>query len=89
VIAYSKRVVGDDGIDDTVLVVVNLNPFNVSEATVSIDMPALGFGWTDTFEVVDQLSGARYTWGRYNYVRLDPHTEPAHVLVVDRTGATR
>jgi starch synthase (maltosyl-transferring) len=84
VIAYSKRVVGD-GADDTVLVVVNLNPFNVSEATVSIDMPALGLGWTDTFEVVDQLSGARYTWGQYNYVRLDPHTEPAHVFVIDRS----
>jgi starch synthase (maltosyl-transferring) len=88
VIAYSKRVVGADT-DDTVLVVVNLNPFNVSEATVSIDMPALGYDWADHFDVVDQLSGARYRWGQHNYVRLDPHTEPAHVFVIDKTGDPR
>jgi starch synthase (maltosyl-transferring) len=83
VITFSKRVVSD-GIDDTVLTVVNLNPFNVSEATVSLDMPALGFGWHDSFDVVDLLTGSRYTWGHTNYVRLDPHAEPAHVFVVDR-----
>jgi starch synthase (maltosyl-transferring) len=85
VIAYSKRVV-DAGVDDTVLVVVNLNPFNVSEATLSLDLPALGYDWHETFDVVDQLSGARYTWGHYNYVRLDPHTEPAHIFVVDKSA---
>jgi starch synthase (maltosyl-transferring) len=72
-----------------VLVVVNLNPFNVSESTVSIDMPALGYDWADRFDVVDQLSGARYRWGQHNYVRLDPHTEPAHVFVIDKTGDPR
>jgi starch synthase (maltosyl-transferring) len=87
VIAFSKRTVGGDGSDDTVLVVVNLNPFNVSEATLSLDLPALGYDWHETFDVVDQLSGARYTWGQHNYVRLDPHTEPAHIFVVDKSGS--
>jgi starch synthase (maltosyl-transferring) len=81
IITYSKQVVTEDA-TDTILVVVNLNPFNVSEATLVLDMPALGLDWGAEFDVVDQLSGARYTFGQYNYVRLDPHVEPAHIFVV-------
>jgi starch synthase (maltosyl-transferring) len=68
--------------DDTVVVVVNLNPFNVVEATVELDLPALGFDWHTRLDVTDLLSGAQYEWGQYNYVRLDPHEEPAHIFVV-------
>jgi starch synthase (maltosyl-transferring) len=46
-------------------------------------MPALGFEWWETFDVVDEISGASYTWGNENYVRLDP-AEPAHVFAVRR-----
>jgi starch synthase (maltosyl-transferring) len=84
VLAFSKRATNTDGSDDTVIVVVNLNPFNVSEATVSLDLPALGFDWHETFDVADQLTGAHYRWGHSNYVRLDPHGEPAHILSVRR-----
>ena len=81
VLVYSKQVVTDD-VSDTVLVVINLNPFNVSEATVALDMPALGLDWNGRIEIVDQLSGSVHSWGQYNYVRLDPHVEPAHIFVV-------
>ena len=64
------------------LVIVNLNPFNVAEATVALDLPALGFDWHSRLDVTDLLSGAQYEWGQYNYVRLDPHEEPAHIFVV-------
>jgi starch synthase (maltosyl-transferring) len=83
VIVYSKQVVTEES-TDTILVVVNLNPFNVSEATLDLDMPALGADWGDQLDVVDQLSGARYTFGQYNYVRLDPQVEPAHIFVVSQ-----
>jgi starch synthase (maltosyl-transferring) len=49
---------------------------------VALDMPALGFNWGDRIDVVDQLSGAHYEWGQYNYVRLDPQVEPAHIFVI-------
>jgi starch synthase (maltosyl-transferring) len=81
ILTYSKQVVTDDA-TDTVLVVVNLNPFNVSEATIALDMPALGVDWGAQLDVTDLLSGARYTFGQYNYVRLDPHAEPAHIFLV-------
>jgi len=82
IFTFSKRIAESDGTSDTVLVVVNLNPFNTCEATITLDMPALGFEWDQAFDVVDQLSGTRYTWRHRNFVRLDPHVEPAHVFVV-------
>ncbi len=85
VMAYSKRL-GSGADADVVLVVVNLDPHGVREATVSLDMPALGFGWDDRIAVTDEVTGATYDWGRSNYVRLDPFTEPAHLFTVRRAS---
>ncbi|MHA3701418.1 maltotransferase domain-containing protein [Jatrophihabitans sp. YIM 134969] len=82
VLVYSKRLVQDDGRVDTVIVVVNTDPSNVREATITLDMAELGYDWNDRFEVVDALNGDRFSWGQYDYVRLDPYWHPAHVLVV-------
>jgi starch synthase (maltosyl-transferring) len=86
IIAFSKREpgAGPGGSDDTVLVVVNLDPHAVREATTHLHMPALGMGWHETFLVHDELIGATYRWGEHNYIRLDPYHEPAHVLTVRR-----
>ncbi len=78
-LAFSKRTG-----DDCVLVIVNLDPHGAREATVHIDLPALGRGWEDTILVHDEVTGADYTWGADNYVRLDPFVEPAHIFVVGR-----
>jgi starch synthase (maltosyl-transferring) len=81
--AFSKR---DDETGDTVLVVVTLDPYGAQMGTTSLDMPALGLDWHDRFIAHDEMSdGVRdYEWGQFNFVRLDPHIEPAHVLVVRR-----
>ena len=78
-LAFSKRTG-----DDCVLVVVNLDPHGAREATVHVDLPALGRGWEDTVLMHDEVTGADYTWGAHNYVRLDPFVEPAHIFVVGR-----
>jgi starch synthase (maltosyl-transferring) len=70
--------------EDTVIVVVNVDPHGTRETTVHLDMPALGLDWHDQFVVHDELSGDTWTWGERNYVRLDPYVEPAHVLTVRR-----
>ncbi|MEU8804928.1 hypothetical protein, partial [Spirillospora sp. NPDC048819] len=36
--------------------------------------------------LTDQLDGTTYTWHRSNYVRLDPHIKPAHILTFQRNG---
>ncbi|MFI0483025.1 alpha-1,4-glucan--maltose-1-phosphate maltosyltransferase [Actinomadura sp. 9N215] len=81
-LAFSKRHQGD-----TVLTVINLNPHQPREATVHLDLTALGLpdDPTRTHTVTDQLDGATYTWTQTNYVRLDPHTKPAHILTFDET----
>ena len=78
-ICFSKRSERDE---DTVLVVVNLDPHAPREATVWLDMPALGMDYGSQFVVTDELSGNSYLWGRANYVRLDPAVTPAHIFTV-------
>ncbi|GLW24550.1 alpha-1,4-glucan--maltose-1-phosphate maltosyltransferase [Microbispora triticiradicis] len=96
VICFSKRLPGAydtasrrHGLGDVVLAVVNLDPYNTHEATVRLDMPALGLDWHADFVVDDQLSGESYRWGQANYVRLDPHVQPAHILTLRHGSALR
>ena len=79
------RAGGQGGVvSDTVLVVVNLDPHQAKEATVRLDLPALGIDWHEGFTVTDELSGESYRWGQANYVRLDPALWPAHIYTVTR-----
>jgi starch synthase (maltosyl-transferring) len=78
-ICFSKRSSRDA---DTVLVVVNLDPYQPREATVWLDMAALGVDDRSQFVVTDELTGESYRWGQTNYVRLDPATAPAHIFTV-------
>ncbi|MCA1721980.1 MAG: alpha-1,4-glucan--maltose-1-phosphate maltosyltransferase, partial [Actinobacteria bacterium] len=81
VLAWSKHTGAD-----IVLVVVNLDSHGARETTVHLDLPALGFDWHDSVLVHDEVTGADYTWGADNYVRLDPFAEPAHVFTVRRAA---
>ena len=77
VLVFSKRAG-----DDTVIVVVSLDPHSTRETTVHLDLPALGLTPGDSFVVHDEITGADWSWGQHNYVRLDPTHEPAHLLTV-------
>jgi starch synthase (maltosyl-transferring) len=77
-IAYSKR--SGDG-SDVILCVVNLDPNGWHEATLFLDLGALGLDPGSSFEVYDEMSGSAYTWtGDRQYIRLDPSTVPGHVF---------
>jgi starch synthase (maltosyl-transferring) len=87
VLVFSKLTKGPgDGRhdDDLMIVVVNVDPHAARETTVHLDMPALGMDWHDRFTVHDELTGESWTWGEHNYVRLDPHQQPAHIFTVRR-----
>jgi starch synthase (maltosyl-transferring) len=49
---------------------------------VHLDLEALGLAPAARFGVEDLVTGAQWTWGADNYVRLDAFTEPAHILHV-------
>ncbi|TIC79745.1 alpha-1,4-glucan--maltose-1-phosphate maltosyltransferase [Nocardioides sp. GY 10113] len=70
-----------DGVD-RLIVVLTLDPHHARTTHVHLDLAALGLPEGATFAVHDELSGADWTWGPHNYVQLDPHGEPAHVLSV-------
>ncbi|MGJ7442796.1 maltotransferase domain-containing protein [Aquipuribacter sp. MA13-6] len=85
VIAYSRHVPAEHsptGRADTVLVVVNLDPHAAHETMVHVDPTTLGLPAGSGYSVHDLLSGHTYAWGGYNYVRLDPYVETAHVFAV-------
>lgn len=82
VIAYSKR--SQDG-SDTVLVVVNLDPFNSQESTIHLNLDKLGIEPGEQFCAVDEITGRPFYWhGSQAYVWL-PANEPGHLLSIQKT----
>jgi len=79
-LCYSRR---DAATGDTLIVVVCLDPRSQQWGQTDLSMTHLGLGPDDIVEVVDELSGEHYQWGRHNAVGLDPHWRPAHILRVE------
>jgi starch synthase (maltosyl-transferring) len=83
IVVYSKHLDGEftpDGVSDTLIMVVNVDPHSVRETTVRLDLELLGLPAGASFEVTDLLSGNVWEWSADNYVRLDAFTQPAHIL---------
>ncbi|MET3921055.1 alpha-1,4-glucan--maltose-1-phosphate maltosyltransferase [Arthrobacter sp. UYEF20] len=88
-VVYSKHKTLPDGSKDTLIIVVCVDPHGTRESTVSLDLAALELDpetltHNGGFMVDDLLTGESWEWGEYNYVRLDSHAEPAHVLSIRR-----
>jgi starch synthase (maltosyl-transferring) len=89
VLVYAKHL--DDrftgsGVADTIIVVVNVDPHSVRETMVHLDLTRFGLDPDATFTVTELITGAEWTWGRDNFVRLDAFTEPVHVLTIRHGG---
>jgi starch synthase (maltosyl-transferring) len=64
---------------------VNLNPFATESGWLNLSLGDLGLAGDEPFEVHDLLREERYLWqGARNFVMLDPHSLPAHILRVRR-----
>jgi starch synthase (maltosyl-transferring) len=84
-ICFSRRVTEAEsgtGLADTVLVILNLDPGNVRQGTVHLDMAALGLRPGDVFDAYDELTGSTFEWDAEPFFRLDPWTNPGHVVHV-------
>jgi starch synthase (maltosyl-transferring) len=63
------------------LVAVNLDFHRTQSGTVEVPLEKFGIEEGETYLVHDLLSGDRYMWkGRQNYIELNPHHCPAHIL---------
>jgi starch synthase (maltosyl-transferring) len=85
-LAYVKAT--DDG-SNIVLVVVNLDPYNVQSGWIDVPLAELGLDEGRSYQMHDLVSDARYLWyGRRNYVQVDPQSAPAHVFRLRRRVRT-
>lgn len=83
IICFSKKTRPGEGPQDTVIVVLNIDPFITHDALIDLDLSALVDGYDGgSITVDDELSGETYTWGHRPFVRLDPHGSAAHILSV-------
>jgi starch synthase (maltosyl-transferring) len=79
-ICYSKQ--SADGAN-LVIMVVNLDPYNTQSGLVDLRLDLLKVSYDTPYQVHDLLTDAVYTWrGARNYVSLNPHSIPAHILHV-------
>ncbi|MGP1676838.1 MAG: alpha-1,4-glucan--maltose-1-phosphate maltosyltransferase [Burkholderiales bacterium] len=83
---YAKS---DAGLENLVVMVVNLDPHHVQSGWVELDLAALGIDAHTPYQMHDLLSGARFLWsGPRNFVQLDPQRAPAHVFALRRKVRT-
>ncbi len=79
-LCYSKT--SPDG-TNVVFVVINLDPRSGQHGQVRMPTLDLGIPENAPYVVHDLLTDVAYTWqGQWNYVRLEPASVPAHILVV-------
>jgi starch synthase (maltosyl-transferring) len=86
-IAYVKRADSgaDDGAENVVLCVVNLDPHHVQSGWIALDAAGLGVEPGQSFQMHDLLANQRFAWqGPRWFVQLDPTRSPAHVFVLRR-----
>lgn len=79
-IAYTKVAEGS-----ALVVVVNLDPHNWHEATLTLPLWQFSLDEQSTYRVRDLLTDNVFTWqGARNYIRLNPSETPAHIFAIDR-----
>ena len=79
--AFAK--VSEDG-TNRIISVINLDPHGTQAGWVRLPHEALGLPAGEPYEMQDLLDGARYSWrGEWNYVELNPHVLPGHLLRVE------
>jgi starch synthase (maltosyl-transferring) len=86
ILVYSKYLAAEhspSGTADAVIVVANVDPHSVRETMIHCDVTRFGLPLNSTFVVKDLITGATFTWGADNFVRLDSFTEPVHILTIE------
>lgn len=81
-IAYTKT---DSGNENVILTIVNLDPHHTHGGWVTLPLAQLDLDPSLPYQAHDLLTGDRFIWhGQTNYVQLNPHNLPAHILRIRR-----
>jgi len=84
---FSKHLSAENsptGKADTLIVIVNLDPKNVSDGEIQLDLWKLDLPYEVPFKVTDLMTGESRSISAKSYVRIDPTEKPVMVLRVDR-----
>jgi starch synthase (maltosyl-transferring) len=82
ILAYMKTT---NDFTNIILILVNLDPYNTQESNILIPYERFGIGEHENYTVTDLLSGFTFIWkGSNNYVKLNPHVEPAHIFKISK-----
>ena len=82
IICYTKQ---SEDLENVIAVVVNLDPHHAQSGWVKLPVETLKLDPLDSYQAHDLLTGARFLWhGARNFVQLEPHTAPAHILRLRR-----
>ncbi len=82
ILCYGKAT---SDLTDVILVAVNLDPFQPHETMIHFPVHEFGIAGGEQYQATDLISGETYLWtGGSQYVRLDPHVEPAHIFHLRR-----
>ncbi len=86
ILAFTKS---DREAGNVVLVLVNLDPHHTQSGWLELPTARLGLEAGHPYQMHDLLTGARFLWhGRRNFVQLDPHHVPVHILRLRRKVRT-
>jgi starch synthase (maltosyl-transferring) len=81
-IAYSKTT---EDLANIILVVVNLDPHYTQSGWLDLPLDYFGLDPHQAFQAHDLITDSRHLWqGARNYVELNPHSMPAHILRIRR-----
>jgi starch synthase (maltosyl-transferring) len=70
-----------EGLDDSMLIVVNLDPFHIQSGRLRIPIKEYGIQPDQPYLCHDLLSEDKFIWhGERNFIQLNPHTLPAHIF---------
>ena len=82
---YSKSSKDGASGENTILVAINLDPFQEQAGWIDLDLKRLGIPYNENSVAEDLLPRVKYTWrDRSNYVALRPAVQPAHVFRITK-----
>jgi starch synthase (maltosyl-transferring) len=81
IILYSKSTKDKSNV---LLVAVNLDPKVAHHCVGEVPLAEIGRSPGQRYWVTDLITGQRYFWSEKNYIRLDPASMPAHILLVEQ-----
>lgn len=82
ILCFSKATAA---LDNILLVAVTVDPWQPQTAFVHVPLADFAIGQNEAFVAEDLLTGEKFAWrGARNFISLNPHTRPAHVLRIRR-----